>query len=444
MKYGKLLLSAMAGLAFGAVGYAANPNVTGVSVIATNTPASVVVDYTLEDAPGIVTFEVRTNGVPLDIGYPSAVGAVNRFLRPGSYRFTWAAGADWPGQTVTSPSVEIVVKAVATNNPPDYMLISMKHKDIPRRYYDKAEDIPGGITSHCYKTSWLAMRRIHAAGRTFRQGVMLGETGRNNANASRLVAFSEDYYIGVYEFTTRQYVNMVPTGTGWKTFCDAVYKNADDYAEMMGMSAYNEARAVGGPTPRYYMLGNDAAYVWPESNYACSSSHGMYKIQQFTHCSKMYYPTSAQWEYACRAGSGTPFSNGQTNIAGLGWCTENKTDDPGWKTGKPHAVGLLKPNAWGLYDMHGNVREWCCDIYLTVRETDTGGKALVDPSGPTYAESGYNPDTLKMARHGGGFADTGADCASGYLKTAGSSELKWNDSAVSNGFRLCCPAIVDR
>ena len=79
----------MAGLAFGAVGYAANPNVTGVSVIATNTPASVVVDYTLEDAPGIVTFEVRTNGVPLDIGYPSAVGAVNRFLRPGSYRFTW-------------------------------------------------------------------------------------------------------------------------------------------------------------------------------------------------------------------------------------------------------------------------------------------------------------------------------------------------------------------
>lgn len=423
----------------------ARPSVSDVSVVATNTPASVVVDYTLSEEPGIVTFEVRTNGVPLDIGYPSAVGAVNRFLQPGSYRFTWAAGVDWPGQTYSSPSVEIVVKAAATNDPPDYMLISMKHKDIPRRYYDKVEDIPGGITNHCYKTSWLAMRRIHAAGHTFRQGMMLGETGSNGANAARLVAFSEDYYIGVYELTTRQYISMVPSGTWWKTFCDAVYnKNADDYAEMMGKSAYNEARAIGGPTPRYYMLGNYAEYVWPESNYACSSAHGMYKIQQFTCCPKMYYPTSAQWEYACRAGSGTPFSNGQTNIVGLGWCTENNADDPGWKTGKPHAVGLLKPNAWGLYDMHGNVREWCRDIYLTVRATDTGGKALVDPSGPTYADSGYNLDTLKMARHGGGFKDAGTDCASGYLKTAGTNDLRWNDSDVSNGMRLCCPAVVDR
>ena len=438
----RFVFSAAAALAIGA--QAAAPSVSSVSITPTNTFASVVVDYTLEDAPAIVTFEVQTNSVPLDIGYPSAVGAVNRFLQPGNYRFTWAANVDWPGHVVSDPSVKIVVKAAPTNNPPDYMLISMKHADIPRRYYDKVEDVPGGITNYCYKTSWLAMRRIHAAGRTFRQGLMPGETGRNDANASRLVVFSEDYYIGVYELTTRQYINMVPSGTGWKTFCDAVYKNADDYAEMMGRSAYNEARALGGPTPRYYILGNSASFVWPESNYACSTSLGMYKFQQFTHCPKMYYPTSAQWEYACRAGSSTPFANGQTNIAGLGWCTENNTDDPEWKTDKPHAVGLLKPNAWGLYDMHGNVREWCCDIYPTIRETDTGGKALLDPSGPTYAESGYDLDTLKMVRHGGGFKNTGADCASGYMKTAGSGELLWNDGGTSNGFRLCCPAIVDR
>lgn len=85
-------------------------------------------------------------------------------------------------------------------------------------------------------------------------------------------------------------------------------------------------------------------------------------------------PTEAEWEYACRAGSTTPFANG------------NSLDDMGWygKYGQlgnqTHPVAEKKANNWGLFDMHGNVQEWCEDWH------DDYGKAhLTDPSGPSRA-----------------------------------------------------------
>ena len=85
-------------------------------------------------------------------------------------------------------------------------------------------------------------------------------------------------------------------------------------------------------------------------------------------------PTEAQWEYACRAGSTTKYCFGgdEAQLGEYAWYNNNSES-------KTHPVGEKKPNAWGLYDMHGNVREWCQDWY------DGGYHAKSptdDPTGP--------------------------------------------------------------
>jgi formylglycine-generating enzyme required for sulfatase activity len=100
-------------------------------------------------------------------------------------------------------------------------------------------------------------------------------------------------------------------------------------------------------------------------------------------------PTEAQWEYACRAGTKTRFSYGDDNeYANLGdyaWYSKNCDR-------KTHPVGLKKPNAWGLYDIHGNMWQWCSDWYdkdyYSAKTNDR------DPQGPGFG-------ALRVLRGGG-------------------------------------------
>jgi formylglycine-generating enzyme required for sulfatase activity len=88
-------------------------------------------------------------------------------------------------------------------------------------------------------------------------------------------------------------------------------------------------------------------------------------------------PTEAEWEYACRAGAKGLYCYGDDPrlLGHYAWYAENGEENP-------HPVGQKKPNAWGLYDMHGNIWEWCADWYGEYPK-----KAVVDPAGPENGTS---------------------------------------------------------
>jgi formylglycine-generating enzyme required for sulfatase activity len=131
-------------------------------------------------------------------------------------------------------------------------------------------------------------------------------------------------------------------------------------------------------------------------------------------------PTEAEWEYACRAG--TKGLRAGDDVDELGWCVENSD-------GTTHPVGMKKPNAWGLHDMHGNVWEWCQDWFDTYDKADE----RTDPKGPAK-------ETGDRVIRGGGWGDYGSHCFSG-IRAPFAARGKPGPAFFALGLRPVIPAI---
>lgn len=109
-------------------------------------------------------------------------------------------------------------------------------------------------------------------------------------------------------------------------------------------------------------------------------SASWYDCMEFCQKSGLRLPTEAEWEYACRAGSTEPYA-GTGKLDDMGWYDHNSGD-------QTHPVGRKQPNAWGLYDMHGNVIEWCADAYREYPSRKVTNPSTREPGGDVVQRGG--------------------------------------------------------
>ena len=206
----------------------------------------------------------------------------------------------------------------------------------------------------------LVMMKIPAG--SFMMGSPKGELGHRNWEKQHRVTLSRDYWLGKYEVTQGQ----------WKA--------------VMGD---NPVYSANNNFPFYRCLDGDNYPVemvsWYDARNFCDKLNELYagKLPK-GYCFDL--PTEAQWEYACRAGTTTALNNGKdltskekcSNLDEVGWYSENHGISP-------NAVGGKRPNAWGLYDMHGNVAEWCRDWY----DAPLGGPSRVYRGGGRHHNAQY-------------------------------------------------------
>ena len=327
------------------------------------------------------TVEV-TNGTGGAIYYEGDMVTIEAEDRSSRYSFVRWTGdvsvlknVNSRANTFTMPTRNLVFTA-EYDDLQQYLVIDLSGgKDATSYPVSYLTDVPAGGWTDTYKTTKLVMRRIDPG--TFTMGSPEGEVGRQSGEAQHQVTLTHPYYIGVFELTQRQWELVMGTRP-------SAFSNTVCYATRpVECVSFNDIR------------GADLGQWWPQMNTVDESSF-MGRLRAKT--GRLFdLPTEAQWEYACRAGTTTALNSGKNLVAASGVDANmaevgryyynsgayNSSYDFSSADDKGSAkVGSYLPNAWGLYDMHGNIGEFCLDWYRLDNTSE-----LSDPVGPETGTS---------------------------------------------------------
>lgn len=296
----------------------------------------------------------------------------------GAHRVYWNMAKD--GVTAEIPDGSVTVSYLLK-----YCVIDLsagpKAEFYPIAYLDSEPS--GGFNTWEYKTTKLVLKRVEAG------SFIMGE---DQSDESHRVTLTKPFYMALFETTQRQ----------WELVMGSNPSHFADYLNRAVLPvecvSYNMIR------------GASEGAKWPVSN-AVDADSFLGRLRARTGID-FDLPTEAQWEYACRAGTTTEYSYGDSEDGAYMWYHGNCSG----KNYRTHVVGTMLPNPWGFYDLYGNVWEWCRDWY--------GNPGYgTDPMGPFSGSS--------RAGRGGSMISDSFDCTS--------SCRSGNYPSVTfyyNGFRL--------
>ena len=418
-------IAVLAGCAVSLGLYADMPVIPQESVVFNQNKNSrlVSISYELQEAPAIVTVDILTNGVSIgEENFTTVRGDVNRVVQPGNNKLIfWQADKDWPGHVFRNGEVSVIVKGWDKGRPPNYMVVDLTTDHAEPRYYVSEKALPdGGLANReVYLKNKIVMRRIPAAGVTWKMGSPSTEAGRDKDGREdqRDITFTNDYFMAIYSVSQGQQV----TATGENTAAAAVRTND---TMVVNSTNYN------------YLRGAVADGInWPSTEHAVKSNSLIDKWRAKTGVD-FDLPTSAQWEYACRAGSGTAFCCGvdmpatdnaicYSSLAPYLWYGGSSSGNTSGNM--IHLIGQKLPNDWGLYDMLGNVNEACLDWFSTSYDASDN----IEPIGASSNADG------KRVYRGGCYYSRASACRNATIVSR-TANLNANQSADLT-YRLCCP-----
>lgn len=289
-------------------------------------------------------------------GQPVSVGAEGE----KTFRMTWNMAADMPAN-YNRAKFSMKMHAYAGAAP--YMVIDLSPGPEAEKYdVTYLTEIPNGEWDDEYKTTKLVLKLVCPG--TFMMGSPVDEPGHSWVNANyeiqHKVTLTQPFYMGVFELTQKQ------------------------YQLVMGSNPVTSSYYVGDYRPAcvisYDMVrGSDLGAKWPSGKQVDATSF-FGKLRTKTGIT-FDLPTEAQWEYTCRAGTGTALNSGkeltEANLNEVARNYTNRNDGKGGYSDYYTVVGKYLPNAWGFYDMHGNVAEWCRDWWQ-----NSLSETAIDPKGP--------------------------------------------------------------
>ncbi|MFO0952633.1 MAG: formylglycine-generating enzyme family protein [Isosphaeraceae bacterium] len=285
------------------------------------------------------------------------------------------------------------------------------------------ETIPG---------SDLTFEMIPIPGGTYQMGSPSGEEKRSEDEGPQHAVQIAPFWMGKFEVTWDEYDQFA--------FQLDIKKKKAAGVDLNNQPATEKsADAVTRPTPPYadetFGFGRKGQPV------ICITHHSAMEYCRWLSAKtgKVYrLPTEAEWEYACRAGTKTAYSFGDDpeKLGEYAWFVDNAE--------KPQPVGKKKPNPWGLYDMHGNVSEWCLDHYAadTYSIFAKGGPAKGPVVLPTAKEYSYvarggnwdeDGDRLRSA------ARLGSNLEWSVQDPQRPQSIWWHTDATFVGFRVVRP-----